>query len=83
MGGLPVQAINVDPVTGHGTSEAITLLWTPNPGDAGGTYTGTGAVSGHTIFTLVISPTGHYTFTLLEPLSHPCSSLRIYAIRYA
>jgi T1SS-143 domain-containing protein len=69
--GGALQAININPATGQGTPEAVNVLWTQNPGDAGGTYTGTGAVSGHQVFTLVVSATGHYTFTLFEPLAHP------------
>ena len=45
VGGGALQAILVNPTTGQGTAENVNVLWTQNPGDAGGTYTGTG-VSG-------------------------------------
>ncbi|CAN7554886.1 retention module-containing protein [Pseudomonas sp. LjRoot71] len=71
--GSPLQAINVNTTTGKGTVEAVNVTWAQNGADAGGTYTGVGAVSGHTIFTLVMTASGHYTFTLLEPLAHPAT----------
>jgi Ca2+-binding RTX toxin-like protein len=65
----PLQAIFVDPATGQGTPENVNVLWTQNPGDAGGTFTGTG-VSGQSVFTLVVEADGDYTFSLFAPLAH-------------
>ncbi len=69
VGGGALQAILVNPTTGQGTAENVNVLWTQNPGDAGGTYTGTG-VSGQSVFTLVVEADGDYTFTLFAPLVH-------------
>ena len=69
--GNPLQALNINTVTGLSTPEAVNVAWVQNVGNAGGTYTGTGAVSGKTIFTLTVAADGQYTFTLFEPLSHP------------
>ncbi|MGM4906697.1 DUF5801 repeats-in-toxin domain-containing protein [Tardiphaga sp. 866_E4_N2_1] len=74
-----LNVMYVDPVTGHGSPEAVThFVWTADPVTGGGVLQGF-TVNGHfdstPVFTLtVLNAAGDFKFELNAPLEHPITN---------
>ena len=70
-----LQVIFVDPQTGVGTPENVTVTW-QSDGAGGGTLIGTSThfSANNPAFTLTVDAQGNYTFDVHAPFAHPLTS---------